>query len=169
LSKNKWSIFTSEAKLKIPPNRYGHTMNVYKDKLIIFGGAGPFNKNAKMRLCYKDMHLFDTKSLEWTNLSDLTPQSPCRPSHRMYHASAIFGNILVIHGGFDTEDKNKYGDCFLYDLDNFAWIDLKMPSQFEESGVGERCMHTMTTIISNECKTKDSLSMWCKYPKDTPD
>lgn len=150
LNKKKWSIVPPGTVFETPPKRYGHTMDVYKDYLVIFGGAGPFNKNAKMRRCYKDLHLFDTKQLKWvSNLVD-SSHSSNRPEQRTYHASAIFGNILLLHGGTNTEDKSVYDDMFLYDLDIHKWVSLKRQKSFQESNIGNRCMHSMTTVVSSE-------------------
>lgn len=113
----KWTIVTPESRFQVPPVRHGHTMNFYNDKLIIFGGAGKFSKSANMRVCYKDMHIFNTQVQSWVNAHDLT--APClkKPEPRMYHASAVYGPILMIHGGFNTENKHHYSDLFMYDLD----------------------------------------------------
>lgn len=122
-------------------------MNVYKKYLVIFGGAGPYNEG--LRVCYKFLHFFDTVKEKWVTMEDNTPPKHEKPEQRMHHASAIFGNILMIHGGFNSEDKHIYDDTFLYDLELHQWITLKKSKHITEA-LGKRQMHTMTTILNSD-------------------
>lgn len=38
--------------------RFGHTANIYKDQLIIYGGEKKYNPALKMRECYGDIRLY---------------------------------------------------------------------------------------------------------------
>ena len=120
-----------------------------------------------MKVCYKDLHIFDTKTEKWISKFENEDPDQIRPEQRMYHSSAVFGNIMMIHGGLNTEDKTVYDDLFLYNIDIHTWISIKRPKTFYESNIGKRWMHSMTTVISSECKSKNSLSIWAKYSKET--
>jgi hypothetical protein len=114
----KWSIVASDNEIyDIPLARYGHTMDVYGDNLVIFGGAGAYNHTAKMRISYKDIRIFDTISSKWITDFDKSGPKAKFPFQRMYHASAVYGNILLIHGGLNTEDRSSFNDLFMYDLE----------------------------------------------------
>ena len=71
------------------------------------------------------MHLFDKIEEKWLKSVDNTPQNQPKPDQRMYHSAAVFGSILMIYGGLNTEDKTLYDDMHIYDLHLNSWIDLK--------------------------------------------
>ena len=154
-----------EAVYDVPPARYGHTMNVYNNCLVIFGGAGAYNEG--MRVWYKFVHLFDKIEEKWLKSVDNTPQNQQKPDQRMYHSAAVFGSILMIYGGLNTEDKTLYDDMHIYDLHLNSWIDLKKKEIWSAS-LGHRYMHSMTSIVSSKFASKYSLSMWLKYPPKDP-
>ena len=80
-------------------------MDQYKNYLVVFGGSGAYNKSSKMRVCNSEIHIFDMSSQKW--ISNFLRQSKehCIPKQRMYHASAVFGDSLLISGGINTDDK----------------------------------------------------------------
>lgn len=165
LNKKRWHIVTPENIYDTPPSRCGHSMCIYKNNLVVFGGAGAFNNG--LRVCYKFVHIFDTSAEKWLKSVDNTPHEVSKPNQRAYHASAVFGNIMLLYGGLNTEDKSPYDDFHLYDIDLNSWI-LAKRSHLATEAFGSRCMHTMTTVISSECKLKFNLSMWLKYQRDMP-
>lgn len=59
-----------------------------------------------MRVCYKDLNCYDIHQNKWIPNFDKNSTVVTRPDQRMYHASAIFGHIMMIQGGINTEDKS---------------------------------------------------------------
>ncbi len=54
----QWRIIPQQ---KLAPGaRYTHTMLPYDKKIVVFGGAGSYMTAVKMRLCFNDIHIFDT-------------------------------------------------------------------------------------------------------------
>lgn len=71
----------------------------YENKLVIFGGAGPYINSIKMRLSYNDVHIFDPIKENWLKEGDMEDS----PLKRMSHSCSIIGSVMMIHGGFNTE------------------------------------------------------------------
>lgn len=94
--------------LHLPCGRCGHTMSVYEDSLIVFGGY-----DGKKWLC--DLHKFDINSLVWSqpHFAGLTPQP------RQYHAAQIIDTKLYIYGGFNGLVWLK--DLVIADLKEMKW------------------------------------------------
>ena len=69
------------------------------DKLVLFGGAGSFNKQLKERHTMGDLRFFSTTDNEWLPESDLFDDGERR--NRYSHAATVYGSCLVLHGGYD--------------------------------------------------------------------
>lgn len=74
-------------------------MSLYDNKLIIFGGAGSYIQSIKMRLSFNDLHIFDTLNETWLK----EPEIEGAPRKRMNHVACVYGCLLMVHGGFNTE------------------------------------------------------------------
>lgn len=94
--------------LHLPCARCGHTMNVFQDLLIVFGGF-----DGKRWL--SDLHKFDTQTLMWSqqNMQGDPPQP------RQYHASSIIGSNLYIYGGFNG--SYWLSDLIVADIQEGRW------------------------------------------------
>lgn len=64
------------------------------------------------------------------------------PKQRMHHAATIYGNILFIHGGMNTDDKYIYDDYFFYDIQAFEWKEINYENNII-SKIGARRQHTI--------------------------
>ena len=97
-------------------------MTVWKDYLVIFGGAGEYIEKLKVHESYKDLRVYDIWNQEWL----LEPQDvkfkQFIPQKRLYHTADQFGGMLLIHGGFYAENKEALKGFCLYDLYEEAWI-----------------------------------------------
>jgi hypothetical protein len=84
-----------------------------------------------MRSCNKEIHIFDTKKSEW--LKDFINISKERdtPSQRANHASAVFMNYLIIHGGINTNNKAILNDIYFYNIDRHQWVEVVQKEQIE--------------------------------------
>lgn len=79
-------------KTDLPAKRYGHTMNVYSDYFVLFGGCGNYSAKTKMHESFNDIRLFDIKQMEWLkyDYSKMTTlQKQFEPEKRMFHAAAV--------------------------------------------------------------------------------
>lgn len=46
--------------------RFGHSANVYKKKIVIFGGETRYaNTKFNIRECFNDVRIFCTETFEW--------------------------------------------------------------------------------------------------------
>lgn len=50
---------------KVPQSRYGHSLSVYKNFLVLYGGAGTFNMEIKKRETFGELFLYDTIKDRW--------------------------------------------------------------------------------------------------------
>lgn len=101
LSNAKWITLSKKRKIRInnksgsnlqyipcPGRRWGHTSQVYDNKLIIFGGRCGFK-------CLSTLYCYSLESLSWNKIESSTPMPPTRDSH----SSLIFNHEFVIFGG----------------------------------------------------------------------
>ena len=79
--------------------RLGHNMEVYKDKIIIFGGEKTFNQTIKQRECYNDIRLYDDRTNRLTKLRCCGEL----PEPIWNAGSCIFDKYLLIHGGINNK------------------------------------------------------------------
>jgi N-acetylneuraminic acid mutarotase len=76
-------------------------MMVYDRKIVVFGGAGPYMQAIHMRMCYNDIHIYDTDQEKWLK----EPEIEGAPRKRMSQSACILGGFMLVHGGFNTEQK----------------------------------------------------------------
>ena len=50
---------------KTPQARYGHTLNVYRNFLVLFGGSGTFNMKIKKRETFGELLIYDIEKDRW--------------------------------------------------------------------------------------------------------
>ena len=64
-SDNRWRDikYENEDKHYIPGHRFGHSMDLYKNKIIVHGGAGHYIKTLKSRFTFSDLRMFDLGKL----------------------------------------------------------------------------------------------------------
>ena len=96
-----WKLIQYEPGQRVPDKRQNHTMIAYDNKLILFGGSGPYMPSVKMRASYNDLWSFNTTTEQWSYV-DAAGEAPKK---RLSHAAARLGCIMMTHGGFSTEGK----------------------------------------------------------------
>jgi hypothetical protein len=116
--------------LKNPPHRFGHSFNLFRNFLVVFGGAGLYNQDIKKRETFDDLILFDLNKSRWIDPitlhrddesllehaiknpnsqlfpdDNLGPDSaaPAPPLRRYGHGAAVLGCTLLIYGGINGE------------------------------------------------------------------
>ncbi|CDW89123.1 kelch motif family protein [Stylonychia lemnae] len=182
-------LFENEGEegLGFPQRRFGNTLNLFQRQLVVFGGGGAYNSQAKMRLTYNDVFMFDIgktitinilENQKWTS-DDFLPKDYdgellIAPKTRMHHAGEVFGCMLVIHGGISGEDKDILDDFGIYDLKRQTWVKTNISTNSRKPLA--RYMHAMTVVhpdgIDNQLKY--SRALWAqqfqvKNQNPTPD
>lgn len=104
-----------------PTPRSGHSMTFVKDAMYLFGGSA----SAASPECgeiYK-LNIDPQGRALWTQL----PISPPCPTPREGHATARYGNSLLVLGGCNTHPRilKCYNDIWLYDTESNTWTDLR--------------------------------------------
>lgn len=76
---------------ELPARRFGHSLNVYNDSFVLFGGCGNYSEKTKMHESFNDVRIFNIKQKEWEKVEynlfgGLNKQF--EPEKRMFHAAA---------------------------------------------------------------------------------
>jgi hypothetical protein len=50
---------------KTPAARFGHSLNQYRNFLVLYGGAGTFNMEIKKRETFDELFLYDIEKDRW--------------------------------------------------------------------------------------------------------
>lgn len=111
-----------------PGPRYFHSMDVWEDKLVCFGGMS----DSEPMSVHNDLWFFDCISRRWIPQPsppdgvalgiDLAAQDQAFiPSARYAHLSAVSRGKLVISGGQHSDNTWIY-EINVYDLKNRVWI-----------------------------------------------
>ena len=75
-----------------------------------------------------DLWKFDLKEQKWTDIFPSSSRSDSieitqQPLERSGHSCALFGQYMVIFGGY-FEVTKELNDLFLYDFENQKWIQI---------------------------------------------
>ena len=172
LSQLKWGVCPN-VRSTPSPRLYGHTSALVlpkeyyiSNKLNIFNY--PEVEFANSRIKEKGIYIFGGKSKEEGGLSNkmwivilgnkklkwISPDIKGKPpSPRYFHSMSYYdkGNILIIHGGRnDTVSENAaLNDTFVFDLENFEWMEVHLYFQLSRFKVLNRCAH-QSIIFSNK-------------------
>ena len=113
-----------------PAKRYGHTVDLYRENFVIFGGAGNYIPKLKLRENFCDLAMFNYQRVSWTLLDrGNTQMRELVPEKRMYHGAAVLGSLLLVFGGINTEDKQVFGDLKIYDCEKRVWVRSMQPKK----------------------------------------
>lgn len=115
--------------MRVPTARYGHSMEVYNDKLYIFGGVDKYGSDLI------DMTTFDIKTETWTPLLIHSNHAPVARSEFAY---TRMGEILVIFGG--SSGSVLLGDMHYFNLRTQEWKAVEPKSQRVPSNRKGACM-----------------------------
>ena len=172
LNQLKWGI-CSINKNTPGPKVYGHTSCLVlpkeyypSHKLTIY--SYPEMEICNNRLKEKGVYIFGGKSKEEGGLSNkiwilligqkslrwVNPETKGKPpSPRYFHTMNYFdkGNILIIHGGRNDSisENSALNDTFVFDLENFEWMQVNLYSQLSKFKVLNRCAH-QSIIFGNK-------------------
>ena len=76
----------------LPAQRFGHTMNTYRDYFVLFGGCGNYSEKTKLHESFNDVRFYDIKNEQWLRHDYTNRKSSFKQfesAKRMYHAAAI--------------------------------------------------------------------------------
>lgn len=118
-----------------PPPLTNHSMDVYDNKLWIFGGS------TGKRLS-SDLWCFDPQLERWDKIKTLGQQQP-EPVEE--HASVIYKDLMIVYGGKNT-DGEAVNDLFFLNLITKTWF--KFPTNFPLEPQG-KYGHTLS-ILKND-------------------
>ncbi|KAH8919570.1 galactose oxidase [Atractiella rhizophila] len=95
---------------KRPVARGYHSMDLVKNKCIVFGGSDGSE-------CFSDFHILDLETLVWSQLD--VEISPLGRMPRLSHSSTLIGPYLFIFGGHDGTDYKN--DVHTFNLVTLQW------------------------------------------------
>jgi hypothetical protein len=75
-----------------------HTIDAYKNYMIVVGGISIGSEGGRRKF-NSDICIFNFEKKEWSKLRSSLPIRS--------HASTLFGNTLLIHGGIDEKEMNS--------------------------------------------------------------
>lgn len=113
----------------IPTSRFGHTANIFKSNMYIFGGWNGFET-------LDELFYFSVISNIWYEVRLVIG---AKPKGRYRHSSVIVGKSLFIFGGVDQKQK-KFNDLFEFIIERSEWRlvetkgSLPTPRSFHEMG-----------------------------------
>lgn len=93
-----------------PSPRDSHSCSTWKNRIIVIGGEDGHD------YYLSDVHIFDTDTLNWRELSTSGQLLPPRAGH----STVSFGKNLFVFGGF-TDAQNLYNDLYTLDVDTGIW------------------------------------------------
>ncbi|EGR29153.1 kelch motif family protein, putative, partial [Ichthyophthirius multifiliis] len=115
LTNFKWQIL-KQVQGNIPSARYGHSCNIYRRNIIIFGGQQRSNQTVlKTRELLQDVYFLNIDTLTWKLIN--CQGGPLQ--QRRNHASAIIGRNMLIHGGINNKEQTLK-DLWILDL---VWVE----------------------------------------------
>ncbi|KRY37343.1 Kelch domain-containing protein 3, partial [Trichinella spiralis] len=94
-----------------PCHRYGHTAVTYKDKCYVFGG-----RNIKIGACL-GVFQYNFQTRVWHKKATMGYKVYPRDAH----TCCVYGNMMIIFGGFVEYTQQFSNDVFILDLDTFIW------------------------------------------------
>jgi hypothetical protein len=114
--------------------------------LYIFGGKTKEDGGLSNKLW---ILILGTKKLKWLN-PDVKGKPP---SPRYFHSMSYYdkGNLLIVHGGRNdvVSENSALNDTFIFDLENFEWMEVNLYFQLSKFKVLHRCAH-QSVVYSNK-------------------
>jgi len=145
-----------------PGKRCGHSLTAVdgqrpgEQNLILFGGATALESNslgtpaaagpnAGIRLsgATNSVHVFESKTGQWSELQTVCSREGDKPTPRAAHAAVAYGNMLVVQGGIGPCGLAT-GDLHVLDLTREVaiWHRVAVPGE----GPGPRYAHVLTLL-----------------------
>lgn len=136
-----------------PKGRIGHSLCVYQQQLVLYGGWSHYSSRLGMRRCYTKLC---TAQLEGEVKWQSFPGAGDMPKSRRDHAAAQLSSSLVIFGGVDSRAR-VLKSIRVLDLGTLSW---KKPDIREKPGPGRRCFATLTAVFPLHLAARWDVSMF---------
>lgn len=140
-----WSQIVLNESSELPPEaRFGHTMVPYRQKFVVYGGCGIFDKILRIRQCFSRVHIFDTgnpyaERAIWSTYKPLGET----PEARRNHAAVSLGSSVVIYGGVNSNGK-LLDDLQILNLETMNWLNPKVTN--DSAKPGKLAYFTLTAV-----------------------
>ncbi|KAL9651198.1 hypothetical protein ABK040_008269 [Willaertia magna] len=109
----KWSLCYCGVESK-PSPRFGHSATLLEPSyMIVFGGKGGDN------LYFNDLYLFNTESLEWSQV-----EIENAPMPRAYHTMTQCKDNLILFGGLN--EKGSLNDLHILNIERSTWLEINI-------------------------------------------
>ena len=136
---NKLSIFN------YPDVEFANS-RIKEKGIYIFGGKTKEDGGLSNKIW---ILLLGNKKLKWYN-----PDAKGKPpSPRYFHSMSYYdkGNMLIVHGGRNdgVSENAALNDTFIFDLENFEWMEVHLYFQLSRFKVLNRCAH-QSVVFSNK-------------------
>ena len=136
---NKLSIFN------YPDVEFANS-RIKEKGIYIFGGKTKEDGGLSNKIW---ILLLGNKKLKWYN-PDIKGKPP---SPRYFHSMSYYdkGNMLIVHGGRNdgVSENAALNDTFIFDLENFEWMEVHLYFQLSRFKVLNRCAH-QSVVFSNK-------------------
>ena len=134
-----------------PRARNGHSMNIYKNHLVIFGGIIEDNG---MKV-HEDLLCYDIQNRKFsvefcTNKYGMT--------WRCYHIAEILGQYMLIYGGGD-EKGNIIAEPWALDLEKMRWDSVR----FTTDNLPRRKYHCSCLVFSPQKKYNSKFNLFKNF------
>ncbi len=121
-SSREWKNIEAQNKdvIYIPEPRFGHSLNMWNNHLVLMGGLGEQIPKMKSRKTFSDLRLFSLDQQHWVE-QDFSRDGKMENKKRVYHAAAVLGGMLVVHGGYNAEENYLYNQIEIFDFQYKKW------------------------------------------------
>ncbi|CAG9330106.1 unnamed protein product [Blepharisma stoltei] len=134
----KWNILNTQY---CPQGRAGHSMVVFKKKIVVFGGYASHTHDGTRR-CTAKLNILSLKDQKW----QIFTGSGQLPQALRNHAASKVGRFMVVYGGMNQRGHTT--NClYIYDSKAKEWS-IPEINVFDDPGF--RSHATLTGIFSNE-------------------
>ncbi|XP_002162013.3 tRNA wybutosine-synthesizing protein 4 isoform X1 [Hydra vulgaris] len=121
--------------------RHSHSMEIWKQKLLLYGGLNHENKTLNT---LNVLHIQDDESEVYIDEIQFVPQLPARYSH----TSHVVDDLLVIVGGVDPSEHYQLPIILIY-LSKKVWQPLMLPISSPEYPL---MLHNHCSILTSDNK-----------------
>ena len=139
--------------------RFGHTLNSFGKKIIVFGGCKSYSSILTSLTCSNELIVYDMNDKSMNTI-----RSPFGgPVGRKYHASIMVNTNLYVIGGINSKN-HVLNDIWSYNFGIKKWnncrVDYKEVPDIGENGIAQITAHL---IRSNPDSKKDKDDPNCGY------
>ena len=127
--KKNWKKLVSEDPK--PCARSGHSATMFLHWMYVFGGSN--NANQKLN----DMWRFDTTEEKWEQIVSRNGVTPCQ---RSGHSCDVFGDYLIVFGGFYHITK-ELNDLYVFSIRENNWIQIFEDTHYLEAQPAHQLHH----------------------------